>query len=84
MHKLYPSLCITVIVSTGTFWSTVWSTLKITVLSTDKWNTLTVINISYKYTYMYHTPGMALGDMLDVYSCCVAQRCGHTAVNQFK
>ena len=36
----------------GTFWSTVWSNLKITVLSTDKWNTLTVINISYKYTYM--------------------------------
>ena len=26
--------------------------IKITVLSTDKWSTLTVINISYKYTYM--------------------------------
>ena len=28
LHKLYLSLCITIIVSTGTKWSTVWSTLK--------------------------------------------------------
>ena len=35
MHKLYLSLCITIIVSTGTFWSTIWSTPKTTLLSID-------------------------------------------------
>jgi len=28
VHKLYLSLCITDSVSTGTFWSTIWSTIK--------------------------------------------------------
>ena len=63
VHKLYLSLCITESVSTGTFWSTIWSTIK----------NVPVMERPYKCIHNISYPWMSHLGCVRSYSCSATQ-----------